>query len=254
MEPFTITKIRGDSRQIEQDLVAQEVPFTLHLSGNELVTLLCSPSELEDLARGFLFTSGMVRELGQIKGLTVDTQRWVCYVELNDKNAQDLLFKRLYTSGCGRGVLFYNAIDIMYRSKLACGFKIGSLATGKLMLDFQKSSEIYTKTGGVHSAALADEKNILIFREDIGRHNAIDKVIGCALKEKITLEDKVLITSGRMSSEVVFKIRKCAIPVAVSRGAPTDQAVRLGREMNITLVGFARGNRLNVYSAEERIV
>lgn len=254
MESFTITRIKDSVRESAQDAVAAEVPFTLNLGQLELVTLLCSPSDLEDLVRGFLFTSGLIKNLGGIKSITVDSQRWSGYIEVTNTEAGDLMFKRLYTPGCGRGVLFYNPMDIMHRSKIISEFKISSAAVGKLMPDFQKRSGVYLKTGGVHSAALAGGNGILAFREDIGRHNAIDKVVGYALSQNQAFEDKILITSGRISSEVIFKVRKCGIPVIISRSAPTNQAVRLAREMDITLVGFARGSRMNVYSAEERII
>ncbi len=254
MESFTITRIRENTREAAEDVVAEEVPFTLHLEGKELVTLLCSPFDLEDLARGFLFTSGLIRKSSEIKKITIDTQRWSCHIEMSNKDVENLIFKRLYTSGCGRGTIFYNALDIMHRSKIVSEFKINSTAVGKLMLDFKKCSEVYLKTGGVHSAALADESGILNFREDIGRHNAIDKVIGDVLSQNKTFKDKILITSGRISSEVVFKVKKCGMPIIISRAAATNQAVRLAREMNLTLVGFARGSRMNVYSTEERII
>ena len=254
MESFTITRIRENIREVIEDVVAQEVPFTLNLAEKELVTLLCSPFDLEDLVRGFLFTSGIIKNLSEIKRITIDSQRWSCYIEVANTEVENLMFKRLYTSGCGRGTLFYNALDIMHRSKIISKFKINTAVVGKLMLDFQKRSEVYLKTGGVHSAALAEESGILVFREDLGRHNAIDKVIGYTLSQNKTFEDKILITSGRISSEVVFKVKKCGMPIIISRAAPTNQAVRLAREMNITLVGFARGSRMNIYSAEERIV
>ncbi len=121
------------------------------------------------------------------------------------------------------------------------------------MTDFQKESKIYLQTGGVHSAALADNAGILIFKEDIGRHNAIDKVIGQGLREKVDFSNKIMITSGRISSEVLLKTQKCRIPLIVSKSAPTNQAVKLAKDMGITLIGFARGARMNVYSEEARI-
>ena len=108
-------------------------------------------------------------------------------------------------------------------------------------------------TGGTHSAALSDGKDILVFREDIGRHNAIDKVVGYALVKNVTLKNTLLITSGRISSEVLFKVRKGGIPMVVSKSAPTNQAVKLAREMDITLIGFARGSRMNVYNGEKTV-
>jgi FdhD protein len=254
METFTITKIKANAKEVTEDVVAQEAPFTLNLSEKELVTLLCSPFDLEDLVKGFLFTSGLIRNLNQVKRITIDSQRWSCYIELDNKDTENLVFKRLYTSGCGRGTLFYNPLDIMHRSKIVSEFKIDSNAVSRLMLDFQRRSEVYLKTGGVHSAALANKQEIFAFREDIGRHSAIDKVIGHALSQNKALEDNILITSGRISSEVVFKVKKCCIPIVISRSAATNQAVRLAREMDVTLVGFARSNKMNIYSKEERII
>lgn len=254
VEIFKVVKvIRGNTKQIVDDPVAEEVPLTLMIGGKELVTLLCMPSDLEDLAAGFLFTSGLIKRAQDIKGIVVDRQRWTAYIDLATPGvAEDLVFKRLFTSGCGMGTLFYNPMDIMNRVKIVSDFKIGASEIISLMLNFQRKSDIYLKTGGVHSAALADKNDILIFKEDIGRHNAVDKVIGCGLRG-IGFADKILLSSGRISSEILFKVQKARVPVLISQAAPTDQAVRLARDMDITLIGFARGRRLNIYSKEERV-
>ena len=123
-----------------------------------------------------------------------------------------------------------------------------------MMHDFQGSSPEFQDTGGVHSAALADGSRILHVREDIGRHNAVDKLIGAAIIKGMSLQDKIVLSSGRISSDIVLKIRKTAISTIVSRSAPTNQAVNHARAADITLVGFARGKRMNVYSGERRIV
>lgn len=254
MESFTITKIRGNNREKLEDMVTKEVPLTLMIGDKELVTLLCSPLDLEDLVRGFLFTSGFIKNVSEIKKIVLNEQQWVVYIDILGRIDKDLVFKRLYTSGCGRGTLFYNAHDVMYRSKIVSLLRIKSHDLNRLMRAFQKRSHLYLKTGGVHSAALTDGKDILVSREDIGRHNAIDKVIGYMMAQKNSFENKILMTSGRISSEVLFKVRKCNIPIVISRSAPTNQAVKLSREMGITLVGFARANRINIYSGEDRIV
>lgn len=255
MESFKVTKLKGNDKKVTEDSVAGEVPFTLIVDDKELVTLLCMPADLEDLAAGFLFTSGLVGKKEDIRKIVIDHQRWIAHVELSDDSiAKEMIFKRVYTSGCGRGTLFYDALDVVKKFKITSGFKIGAREVSSLVADFQKRSEIYLKTGGVHSAALADNKSVLIFREDIGRHNAIDKVIGNRLKENGSFENMIMITSGRLSSEVIFKTQKCAIPILVSRSAPTNQAIKLSREMGITLVGFARGDRMNIYSHDERII
>lgn len=253
-ESFEIVKIKDNKRLIAEDPVVREIPLTVIVDDTELVTLLCCPNDLEDLVAGFLFTSGLIRRREDIKNIVINSQQWIAYAALIEpKPAKDLIFKRLYTPGCGKGTIFYNVSDIMARAKITSNFKIESSVIAALMAEFQKKSEIYLKTGGVHSAGLADGQNILIFKEDIGRHNAIDKVIGCALSKRITFENKVMITSGRISSDVLFKIQKCGMPMIVSRSAPTNQAVKLARDMMITLVGFARGNRVNIYSRGDRV-
>lgn len=255
MKSFNIKQIKAGKEKVIDDFIAEEVPFTINIGDREIVTLLSTPENLKELSVGFLFTSGLIKKANEIKKIVIDEQKWVIYIDLiDDIQMEKLVFKRLYTSGCGRGTLFYNALDIMYRSKINSGLKIKNTLISGLMTNFQKKSETYLKTGGVHSAAIADGEKILFFAEDIGRHNAIDKVIGAALLEGEGLGEKVLITSGRISSEVVFKMRKCQIPIVISKSAPTDQAVKLSREMNITLIGFARGSRMNVYSADERVI
>lgn len=230
MEKVAITKIRGNIKETVEDVVTEEIPFTLVVGGQELVTLLCSPSDLEDLVRGFLFTSGLIRKIDEVKKIVLNNEQWTAYIEIVD-----------------------SAVDIMHRSKIVSDLKIKSSYVNALMTDFQKKSQEYLETGGVHSAALADEKEILVFREDIGRHNAIDKVIGHTILKNNSFQKKILITSGRISSEVLFKVRKCSIPIVISKSAPTNQALKHAREMDITLLGFARGKRMNIYSGEKRI-
>jgi FdhD protein len=123
-----------------------------------------------------------------------------------------------------------------------------------LMKEFQKMSELFISTGGVHSTALCDENNIMIFREDIGRHNATDKIVGHCVLENIPLENKFLMTSGRISSEILIKSAKLGMGIVVSRSAPTSLAIEIAEEVGVTVVGFARGNRINVYTYPERII
>jgi len=121
------------------------------------------------------------------------------------------------------------------------------------MRDFNKRSELFLNTGGVHSVALGTDEGILLFHEDVGRHNAMDKTIGEASLKNIELFDKTVLTSGRVSSEMLIKAAKGQIPVIVSRSAPTDLAVELANNLGITIIGFARGQRMNIYSNPGRV-
>ena len=123
-----------------------------------------------------------------------------------------------------------------------------------LMNEFIRHSEVFKATGGVHSAALCDTKNILVFNEDIGRHNAIDKIFGQCVLEDIPIDDRIIVTSGRISSEILLKVAKRSLPILISKSAPTDLGVKLANDLGITLLGFVRGKRINAYANSWRIV
>jgi FdhD protein len=122
-----------------------------------------------------------------------------------------------------------------------------------MVKDFQERSDVFKATGGVHSAALCDTNSILLFTEDIGRHNAIDKIFGGCLLEDIPLNDRAMMTSGRVSSEILLKVARRNIPILISKSAPTDVAVKLADNWGITLVGFVRGTKMNVYANSQRV-
>ena len=122
------------------------------------------------------------------------------------------------------------------------------------MDEFIQRSEVFKATGGVHSAALCDTKNILVFNEDIGRHNAIDKIFGECLLKDIPTDERLVITSGRVSSEILLKVARRNIPIIISKAAPTDLGVKLANDLGMTLLGFVRGKRINAYANEGRIV
>lgn len=255
MTKTDVVRIDNGKKQKIKDMVTDEIPLTIQLDGKELLTMLCSPDSLKELSVGFLYSAGLIKSMDQIKNITIDRQNWISYVELNSKNqASELIFKRLYTSGCGKGAIFYNALDLINKRKITSNFTISAEKIIDLMDYFQKNSLNFRETGGVHSAALSDSNKILVFKEDIGRHNALDKVIGEALKKGLNMEDLIVLSSGRISSEIVLKVEKIRSVLLISRSAPTNQAIKLAKELNLTLVGFVRGKRINVYTANGRIV
>ncbi len=255
VESFPVQRVTGEGKQDIEDTVARELPLTIILNNQELVTLLCSPTDLDYLAVGFLASEGLLKSRDEIKKLIVDDRRGVVRVETEaDKElAGELLFKRLITSGCGRGASFYSAADTQGQIEVESRTEISALEVFTLVKEFQHRSQVYRTTGGVHSAALCDTKSILVFTEDIGRHNAVDKIFGqCVLKD-ISTDDRIIITSGRSSSEILLKVAKRGIPILVSKSAPTNLGVRLAVDLGITLVGFVRGQRMNVYANGWRV-
>ncbi|MEE8414366.1 MAG: formate dehydrogenase accessory sulfurtransferase FdhD [Dehalococcoidales bacterium] len=254
-EKVTILKFNDEGRTSTEDVVARESPLTIILNNKELVTLLCSPNSLNYLAVGFLYSEGLLKDKDDIKKVTVDDQRGVVRVETTEDRsiADELVFKRLITSGCGAGASFYKAADAQDQEKIESGIKISASEVSSLVRAFQHQSLLYRATGGVHSAALCDTTNILIFAEDIGRHNAVDKIFGECLLKDITTDGRIIVTSGRISSEILLKVAKRKIPIIISKSAPTDLAVNLASGLGITLIGFVRGKRLNTYTNDWRM-
>jgi len=255
IERFPIMRLTKEGRSSIEEEVVREFPVTIILNGQELVTLLCSPKDLRYLAVGFLCSEGLLKSKDEIKKIAVDDQRGVVRLEtVEDKGlAQDVLFKRLITSGCGRGASFYSAADATSQ-KVESQIKISVDEVFTLVNEFQHGSKVYLATHGVHSAALCDRKSILVFNEDIGRHNAIDKIFGKCLLEDIPTDDRVIITSGRISSEILHKVAKRSIPIIISIAVPTNQGIRIADNLGITLIGSVRGKRMNVYTNDWRIM
>jgi len=255
VERFPVLRFTKEGRSSLEEVVAREFPVTIILNDQELVTLLCSPNNLKYLVVGFLSSEGLLKSKDEIKKIVVDDERGVIRLDtVEDKGFdQDVLFKRLITSGCGRGASFYSAADATSQ-KVESQMEISADEVFALANEFQHGSEVYLATHGVHSAALCDRKSILVFSEDIGRHNAIDKIFGKCLLEDIPTDDRVIITSGRISSEILHKVAKRGIPIIISIAAPTNLGVRIADNLGITLIGSVRGKKMNVYTNDWRIV
>lgn len=252
VEVLHIDRETAGSRSVS---TAREFPLTIMLNGEQLVTVLCSPGDLEALALGFLYSEGMIRGKEEITGMSLDGELGIVRIRTAEDKTQNgkLFMKRVLTTGCGRGMAFYSFADVDRKKKVISDLRVTPEEVLALSRRFQGASELYLATHGVHSAALCDTREILVFTEDIGRHNAVDKVIGRCLREEIPVADRMLMTSGRISSEILFKTAGSNIPVLISKSAPTDMGVELARELGITLIAFVRGGGMNVYAGEERI-
>lgn len=245
-----IIRIKDGQAAESVDLVAAETAFTLYVNGELLVSLLCSPAELDAMAIGFLLSEGMLRDRESLLSVAVDEAGSAVAVKLKDLPAgwQQLMHKRTITSGCGQGVTFTDPRDLKSLPPRRHLVRTSPPAIRRLLQEFRTLSDLYVKTGGAHSAALADDKKILLFAEDIGRHNAVDKLLGKAFLAGIALDDKILLSSGRISGEIMTKVVRNRIPVLVSRAAPTCMSVTFAEEHGVTLIGFARGGRMNIYT------
>lgn len=254
-EYFPVVQIIKNVKEVKTDVVVRELPLTIFLNNKELVTLLCTPENLKDLAVGFLYSEGILQSKEEIDKMALDRQKGIIWIEVKgDKDfVKKLMFKRLIPSGCGQGATFYKVADATSCKEVDSDLRISSQSALNLAKKMQQQSQLYKATGGVHSAALCDKKNLSIFSEDIGRHNAIDKIFGRCLLEGIQTDDKIILTSGRISSEILLKVAKRNIPIIISRSAPTNLAIKLANKLRVTLIGFARGKRINIYANDFRI-
>ncbi|MFH0811542.1 MAG: formate dehydrogenase accessory sulfurtransferase FdhD [Pseudomonadota bacterium] len=235
--------------------VVQEMPLTIFLNEKEIVTLLCTGTHLEALAIGFLKSEGLIDKREHIRDVIVDEAKGTLSITLaNDPVMEEkLLFKRVITSGCGKGTIFYQAIDSLLTQKIESPLILTADKIFLLMSQLNQQATLYKKTRGVHNAALATPETIVLFRSDIGRHNAVDMICGTCFLDNIPLEDKILLTTGRITSEVLLKAAKMRTPFLISPNVATHHAITLAQDIGITLIGDVRGNKLIVYTHPERV-
>ncbi|MDO8568897.1 MAG: formate dehydrogenase accessory sulfurtransferase FdhD [Dehalococcoidales bacterium] len=227
--------------------VPSELPLTIFVNQQEVVTILCTPTKLNCLVLGFLYSEGVIADVREVASMRICEDEPVADVRLTHAGYK-VPPKRTLTSGCGSGASFNNK-----GQKVESDLVISAGEVLALMRQLYQQQELFQQCGGVHASALCDRKQILVSAEDIGRHNTLDKILGECLLKKQSTRDGILLTTGRISSEMLVKAARMQTPVVVSRGSPTERAVRLGQEFDITVIGYARSNRLTVFSGEKRV-
>lgn len=240
------------------DLVVAEHPVTIKINGEEFATLVCTPEYIEDMAVGYLASEGVISGVDEIKDLWVQEEDGFVHVTVTQWSPlhRQLFSKRYITSCCGssrQGFVFFNdakTAKVLDQVPVELSFD----DCFRLVREMQAGADTFNRTGGVHNAALCDRSGIILSRMDIGRHNALDKIYGYCLKNDIPMEDKIIVFSGRISSEILLKVAKIGCGVILSKSAPTALALELAENLGITAVGFIRGNSCNVYTHPHRIV
>jgi FdhD protein len=244
IEKFSVIKVTGKRKSKIEDIVVTEAQLTIVVNNQKLITLPCSPNDLEFLAIGFLFSKGILKGKEEITKVDLDDSKCIVWVETEKDNH----LKPLSLSAV------YNAANSKVQSIVESHISVASRDIVSLVEEFQHRSEIFISTGGVHSVALCEKKDILVFKEDISRNNALDKLFGECILKDIPTEERMVVTSCRISSEILRKVAKRNIPILISKSAPTNLAVRLAAEMGITLIGFVRAKRMNVYANDWRVI
>jgi len=255
---YPIIKIFDGVKNASKDEVVAEKPLTIYLNNQKIATLMCTPQEQKYLAAGFLFSEGFIKNSGDIKRIAYNSPKEEVKVfsRKKIKISGHILQDQTFTSGCGKNKSFLKIEDLNLLEDVLINleFTLSSKEIIKLMKKFELKSSVFKATGGTHSSALANKEKILLFKEDIGRHNAVDKIFGECLLKKIPLQDKLLLTSGRISSDILLKAHRAKINLIVSRSAVTSLALELARRLGITLIGFARGKRMNIYTYQMRVL
>ncbi|HEU4323955.1 MAG TPA: formate dehydrogenase accessory sulfurtransferase FdhD [Roseiflexaceae bacterium] len=257
--------------------VIVEAPWVLYLDRRELLTMMCTPVRLHCLALGFLLSEGIIgglEDLWQLRVFTDEDRLFLLFPEAGiceerhqhtcaeavgsidvrlRRPAPPRPERRILTSGCGGGLTFDDLSA--GRAPLRSELRLPAAQICALMRDMQQHAGLYSQSRGVHTSALYDPQNAarLALAEDVGRHNTLDKIRGECLLAGIDTRDRVLVTSGRISTEMIGKAHRMGVPIVVSRTSPTVTSVRLAQSWNITLVGYVRSQRLRVYSCPERI-
>jgi FdhD protein len=242
----TYFKVRGGRAEEASAEVVREQPLTLYVNGDRFLTLLCSPMKIEALVIGYLWMEKVIEGLADVQRLDVSPVDGRADVTLARPVA--LPTERILTSGCGGGITF--RIDHRLFPRLGSRLRVRPDVLAERMKDLFTAAVHYKASRGIHGAALADAEGLLVVAEDVGRHNAVDKVKGEALLRGIPTEDRMLLSTGRISSEMLLKAARMSVPIVASRTSPTEMAVALAEQLNVTVCGYVRPDGLNLYAGE----
>ena len=240
------------------DYIAEEKPLHLFVNTTYWATILCSPSNLKELAVGHLLSEGILKSTEEIEEVNLKETESCCYVKLkaevnvDERFSLSRLHQRIVTSACGEQSIYqYQRKPAQVTSNL----KVKAEVVFNCVNQLNFKAEVFRQTGGVHAAAIYKADGSLVaLAEDVGRHNAVDKVIGMAALKQSNFNDCFLTSTGRLSGDVVFKASKVGLPIVASLGAALDSGVAMAEAANLTLAGFVRGKRMNIYTCNERIL
>ena len=243
---------RYDNGRFEQfdRPVVREQPLTIFVNGVEMATFLCTPDKLDYLTVGFLAFEGFIHRLDEIRELDVDAETGVVEVILTTSVVKPT--RRVFTSGCGMGLTF--TLRSSHYAPLLDDLCLVPEDIFPLMQQMFDGAVMYNASRGIHAAALSDMQQVLLLAEDVGRHNALDKILGEALLKGIPTAGRLLLTSGRISSEMLRKGAHMGTPFLISRTSPTTLSIEAAKRLGITLIGYVRRQSFNVYTHPERLL
>ena len=242
----TYFHVKGGRLDEVKGEVVREQPLTVYVNDERFLTLLCSPFQLEALVVGYLWMEKVIDDLAEISRLEISDVDGRADVTLTHPVV--LPTERILTSGCGGGITF--RIDPRLFPRLQSTLRVSAPQLAARLKELFGQAHHYQASRGIHGAALADHDRLLVVAEDVGRHNAVDKVKGEAMRKGIPTVDRVLLSTGRVSSEMLLKAARMGVPVVASRTSPTEMAVGLAEQLGITVIGYLRSDSLNLYAGD----
>jgi len=240
-------KFSNNGLSVESVFLPQEIALTLNINGQSRFSILCTPSKLEYLITGFLYSEKIVSSVADIENINIDYQNFTAHI--TTKTNIEIKDKKTITSGFGSGFIFNYDGEIVSSQLTISPDEIISVV--ELLYS---NMELYKISGGVHASALSDGKKIIIISEDIGRHNSIDKIHGESLSIGLDTKDMILITTGRISSEMLLKSSRMKIPIVISKKSITANSFLLADRLGITIIANVKGNTFNIYTHPERVL
>jgi FdhD protein len=240
----------GSPKHIQAEIV-DEALACISVNGQELATFMCTPRDLDAMALGFLFNENLIKNLDEVVNLRVSEGKTCVDVWLQDTHLK-LPTRMVLTAGCGGGVTFDDL------SKIHKPLQSDLRATPQVLADlFRKmhlGADLYQRARGIHTAAIANQREVLLQVEDVGRHNCLDKLAGKALMTGLITRGNIVLSSGRISSEMINKARRMETPIICSRTSPTSLSVALAETWNMTIVAYLRQERMRIYTHPKRIL
>jgi len=248
-KPIIYQQFSTDQIERIDSEVIVETPVTLTVNGEDWLTFMCTPVDLEAMAVGFLFNEGLIKAADEIASVRLCASGDILDVWVYHSVEKPQNWRR--TSGCTGGV---TSVDTeVYAHPSLNGATLSAGAVGELIGQLFESQQLYRSSGGVHTSALSNGKQMIVVAEDIGRHNTLDKIAGRVLLEKISLPQRVILTTGRISSEMLQKSARMSASIVISRTSPSSLSIEMAEYLGITLIGYARKHRFNVYSNPQRV-
>ena len=256
-DPRLTRRVQGwdqDGAAVEAAIVVER-PLTLFLNGQEIVTMMTIGDHPDWLAIGYLLNQNMLRPGDELVGVDHDDETGSVVVRTRSRtDFEEKLRKKTLTSGCAQGTVFGDLMERFDEVRLPQEARLRTSWLYRLLRKINTAPSLYLEAGAIHGCALCQEDRVLAYMEDVGRHNAIDKIAGYMFTNGMTGADKIFYTTGRLTSEMVIKCVQMGIPILVSRSGFTAWGVELARQAGLTLIGRAKGARFLVLSGPDRLL